>query len=69
MDFLDSSFLDRKLGVCVSFVASAALGWGGAALKAAAGAATVGRETRAPGLEEAVLQVLAEAERLAAQAT
>ena len=39
-----------------------------AALKAAAGAATVGRETRAPDLEEAALRVLAEAERLAAQA-
>jgi len=39
-----------------------------AALKAAAGAAATGRDLRAPGLEEAALGVLAEAERLAAQA-
>ena len=39
-----------------------------AALKAAAGAAATWRDTRTPGLEETVLEVLAEAERLAAQA-
>ena len=39
-----------------------------AALKAAAGAAATWRDLRAPGLEEAALGVLAEAERLAAQA-
>ena len=39
-----------------------------AALRAAAGAAATWRDTRAPGLEEAALGVLAEAERLAAQA-
>jgi len=39
-----------------------------AALKAAAGAAATWRDLRTPGLEEAVLGVLAEAERLAAQA-
>jgi len=39
-----------------------------AALKAAAGAAATWRDLRAPGLEEAALEVLAEAERLAAQA-
>ena len=39
-----------------------------AALRAAAGAASTWRDTRAPGFEEAALGVLAEAERLAAQA-
>ena len=39
-----------------------------AAFRAAAGAAATWRDTRAPGLEEAALGVLAEAERLAAQA-
>ena len=39
-----------------------------AALKAAAGAAGMWRDLRAPGLEEAALEVLAEAERLAALA-
>jgi hypothetical protein len=39
-----------------------------AALKAAAGAAGMWRDLRAPGLEEAALEVLAEAERLAAVA-
>ena len=39
-----------------------------AALKAAAGAAATWRDLRAPGLEEAALEVLAEAERLAAVA-
>ncbi len=38
-----------------------------AALKAAAGAAAVWRDLRAPGLEEAALGLLAEAEQLAAQ--
>ena len=38
------------------------------ALKAAAGAAATWRDLHAPGLEEAALEVLAEAERLAAQA-
>ena len=39
-----------------------------AAFKAAAGAAATWRDLRAPGLEEAALEILAEAERLAAQA-
>ena len=39
-----------------------------AALKAAAGAAATWRDNLAPGLEEVALAVLAEAERLAAQA-
>ena len=39
-----------------------------AALRAAAGAAATWRDTQTPDLEEAVLEVLAEAERLAAQA-
>ena len=39
-----------------------------AAFKAAAGAAATWRDLRAPGLEEAALDVLAEAERLAALA-
>ena len=39
-----------------------------AALKAAAGAAATWRDLRTPGLEVAALGVLAEAERLAAQA-
>ena len=39
-----------------------------AALKAAAGAAATWRDLHAHGLEEAALEVLAEAERLAAQA-
>ena len=39
-----------------------------AALKAAAGAAATGRDTRVPGVEETALGVLADAERLAAQA-
>ena len=39
-----------------------------AAFKAAAGAAATWRGLRAPGLEEAALEVLAEAERLAALA-
>ena len=39
-----------------------------AALKAAAGAAATWRDTNTPDLEEVVLEVLAEAERLAAQA-
>ena len=39
-----------------------------AAFRAAAGAAATWRDLRAPGLEEAPLEVLAEAERLAAQA-
>ena len=39
-----------------------------AAFKAAAGAAATWRDLRAPGLEEAALEVLAEAERLAALA-
>ena len=39
-----------------------------AAFRAAAGAAATWRDLRAPGLEEAALEVLAEAERLAAVA-